>query len=96
MALIINLETATRICSVALASDGIILGLKESNEEKSHANRLTVFIEDLLKEQHLKALHHPLELLVLEQLHLLHLELEQVLEGENVLIVEHLDLQSKR
>ena len=54
MALIINLETATRICSVALASDGKILGLKESDEEKSHASRLTVFVEDLLKDQFLK------------------------------------------
>jgi len=55
LALIINFETATRICSVALASDGKILGIKESNEEKSHASRLTVFIEDLLNEQLLKA-----------------------------------------
>ena len=50
MALIINLETATRICSVALVSDGKILGLKESDEEKSHAGRLTVYIEELLNE----------------------------------------------
>ncbi len=50
MALIINLDTSTQICSVALVSDGKILGLKESDEEKSHASRLTVFIEDLLKE----------------------------------------------
>ena len=55
MALIINLETATRICSVALASDGNILGLKQSDEEKSHASSLTLFVEDLLKKQSLKA-----------------------------------------
>jgi tRNA threonylcarbamoyladenosine biosynthesis protein TsaB len=54
LALIINLETATRICSVALASDGKILGIKESDEERSHAGMLTLFIDDLLKEHALK------------------------------------------
>ena len=51
MAIILNLETATRICSVGLASGGKVLALRESNEEKSHASRLTVFIEEILKEQ---------------------------------------------
>jgi tRNA threonylcarbamoyladenosine biosynthesis protein TsaB len=55
LALIINLETATQICSVALVSDGKILGLKESDEEKSHASRLTVFIEDLLRDHSIQA-----------------------------------------
>ena len=55
MALIINIETATRICSVALVSDGKILGLRESDEEKSHASQLTVFIEDLLREHYIQA-----------------------------------------
>ena len=34
MALIINLETSTQTCSVALVSDGTILGLRESHEDK--------------------------------------------------------------
>ena len=54
MALIINLETATPICSVALVLDGKILGLRETAQEKSHASSLTPFIEDLLKEQSVK------------------------------------------
>ena len=50
MALILNLDTSTQICSVALALDGELLGLKESREDKSHASLLAVFIKDLLKE----------------------------------------------
>lgn len=50
MALILNLETSTRICSVALALDGKRLGLKESHEDKSHAGLLAVFIRNILEE----------------------------------------------
>lgn len=50
MALILNLDTSTQICSVALALDGELLGLKESHEEKSHASLLAVFIKDILEE----------------------------------------------
>jgi tRNA threonylcarbamoyladenosine biosynthesis protein TsaB len=49
MALILNLDTSTQICSVALASDGELIGLKESREERSHASFLSVFIRDVLK-----------------------------------------------
>jgi tRNA threonylcarbamoyladenosine biosynthesis protein TsaB len=54
LALILNLETATAICSVALVLDGKILGLRESAQEKSHASSLTPFIADVLGEQSLK------------------------------------------
>ncbi|MFC2116677.1 tRNA (adenosine(37)-N6)-threonylcarbamoyltransferase complex dimerization subunit type 1 TsaB [Bacteroidota bacterium] len=54
MPLILNLDTSTQICSVALASDGAILGTRESHEEKSHARQLSVFIRDLLKENELE------------------------------------------
>ena len=50
MALILNLETSTRICSAALARDGIVLGLKESRDDKSHASLLAGFIKALLDE----------------------------------------------
>ena len=50
MALIRNLDTSTQICSVALALDGELLGLKESHEDKSHASLLAVFIKDILEE----------------------------------------------
>lgn len=54
MALIINLDTSTRICSVALASGHKLLGTRESRDEKSHSSRLSVFIDELLKENNLK------------------------------------------
>ncbi len=53
MAFILNIETSTQVCSVALAKDGINISTKESHEGKSHANLLTVFIDEILKEQHI-------------------------------------------
>lgn len=50
MALILNIETATTVCSVSLAKDGKLLSLKEQNGDYSHAENLTVFIEDVLKQ----------------------------------------------
>jgi tRNA threonylcarbamoyladenosine biosynthesis protein TsaB len=54
MAAILNIETATSLCSVALAIDGRLIAQRETLEEKSHASRLTVYIEEILKEQGLK------------------------------------------
>jgi tRNA threonylcarbamoyladenosine biosynthesis protein TsaB len=50
MALILNLDTSTRICSVALARDGELIAWKESHEGKSHASLLSVFIKQLFEE----------------------------------------------
>jgi len=51
MAYILNLETATRNCSVSLAKDGKTIALKEyAGEGYTHAEKLHVFIEDVLKE----------------------------------------------
>ncbi|OFX82799.1 MAG: tRNA (adenosine(37)-N6)-threonylcarbamoyltransferase complex dimerization subunit type 1 TsaB [Bacteroidetes bacterium GWF2_33_16] len=50
MALILTIETSTRVCSVALSDNGKIISKKESNDEKSHAKLLTLFIDDVLKE----------------------------------------------
>ncbi|KPK84518.1 MAG: tRNA threonylcarbamoyladenosine biosynthesis protein TsaB [Bacteroides sp. SM23_62_1] len=52
MALILNIETSTVVCSVSLARDGELLGLKESRDDKSHSSLLTVFIEDVLSSCH--------------------------------------------
>ena len=46
MAAILNIETATPLCSVALAIDGRLITQRETQEEKSHAARLTVYIEE--------------------------------------------------
>ncbi|KGO88054.1 peptidase M22 [Flavobacterium rivuli WB 3.3-2 = DSM 21788] len=51
MAIILNLETATKNCSVGIAKDGATLALNEfAGEGYTHAEKLHVFIEDVLKE----------------------------------------------
>ena len=51
MSLLLNIETATKNCSVSLAKDGITILTKEISEEGySHAERLHVFIEEILNE----------------------------------------------
>jgi tRNA threonylcarbamoyladenosine biosynthesis protein TsaB len=50
MSIVLNIETATTVCSVALAKDGELLGLKELNNGYTHAENLTVFIEDIVRE----------------------------------------------
>jgi tRNA threonylcarbamoyladenosine biosynthesis protein TsaB len=48
---ILNIETATKNCSVALAKEGITVLCKEIAEEGySHAERLHVFMEEIIKE----------------------------------------------
>lgn len=48
---ILNIETATRNCSVALARNGETIALREIAEEGySHAEKLHVFIEELILE----------------------------------------------
>jgi tRNA threonylcarbamoyladenosine biosynthesis protein TsaB len=53
--MIICLETATNICSVALCDSAGVVSLRESNDQKSHASLLTVFIDEILKENNLRA-----------------------------------------
>ena len=51
MSYILNIETATKNCSVALAKDGKTILCREIAEEGfSHAERLHVFIEEIIKE----------------------------------------------
>jgi len=51
MALILNIETATKNCSVALSKEGKTLAIRELSEQNfSHAEKLHVFIEELLLE----------------------------------------------
>ena len=52
--MIICLESATPTCSVALCNKGKVISLKESEQGRSHATLLTVFIEELLKKAGLK------------------------------------------
>ncbi|MGB7786950.1 MAG: tRNA (adenosine(37)-N6)-threonylcarbamoyltransferase complex dimerization subunit type 1 TsaB [Salinimicrobium sp.] len=56
MSLILCIETATTNCSVALGKEGKLLALKEDNGKNySHAERLHLYIEEILKENGLKA-----------------------------------------
>lgn len=48
MALLLHIETATTICSVALSQNGKLLAIKTSNQEKSHAKLVSVFTQELL------------------------------------------------
>lgn len=51
MSYILNIETATKNCSVAIAKDGITIICKEVAEQGySHAEKLHVFIEEILLE----------------------------------------------
>ena len=53
MALILNVETATEICSVALSDVNGLVDFRENTEGKSHASLLTVFVEDILKKNNI-------------------------------------------
>lgn len=50
MALILNLETATKVCSVSLSKEGEVLAFQEHHGEYAHAEKLTVFVSDVLKQ----------------------------------------------
>jgi len=56
LALILNIETATKTCSVALAKNGALVGQKSiSSGAYSHAENLHPFIDSLLKEHQINA-----------------------------------------
>jgi len=50
MSLILNIETATSACSVVLAKDGVVIASKEANDGQVHAEKITVFIKELMEE----------------------------------------------
>ncbi len=55
MALILNIETATTNCSVALARNGKTIVIKEDNDKNySHSERLHVYIQDLFDQSNTK------------------------------------------
>ena len=48
MGKILNIETSTQVCSVALSVDGKTVALQETNTESSHARQITIFAEQLM------------------------------------------------
>jgi tRNA threonylcarbamoyladenosine biosynthesis protein TsaB len=51
LAVILNIETATPLCSVALSVNGSVVSQRETSEDRSHASKLTVFIKEILAEK---------------------------------------------
>jgi len=50
MSAILSIETATEICSVALARDGELIACKESANSNEHSSLLTLFIQEVMEE----------------------------------------------
>ena len=55
MSRILNIETATDVCSVSISEGGETIAIKERTEGRSHATLLSVFIRDLFSETGFKA-----------------------------------------
>jgi tRNA threonylcarbamoyladenosine biosynthesis protein TsaB len=53
--MILCLETATPVCSVALCKADGVVSSRQNNENRSHASLLTVFITEILREQGMEA-----------------------------------------
>jgi len=49
MAIILNIETSTIACSVAIAINGEVVAIEESFVRNSHAENITIFSENVLK-----------------------------------------------
>ncbi len=49
MALILQIETATQSCSVAISLNGEVLGIVEKTDRNIHASSITLFIEELMQ-----------------------------------------------
>ena len=50
MALIIHIETATKVCSVSLSEGSEIIAFRESNILNSHSSLITNFVDQVIKE----------------------------------------------
>ncbi len=50
MGLILNIETSTSVCSVALAKDGEVIACKENNEGLNHSVLLGSYTDEILRE----------------------------------------------
>lgn len=49
MALILQIETATQTCSIAIALNGELLGTIEKTDRNIHASSITIFIKEILQ-----------------------------------------------
>ena len=54
MATILNIETSTKVCSIALGRDNKVVAFNEAHEDRfTHAENLNRFIDDCLKQAHI-------------------------------------------
>lgn len=54
MTRVLHIETATKVCSVALSENGQLVGVNEIEEDGfAHGEKLTILIQELLKEKQL-------------------------------------------
>ncbi len=53
MSVILNIDTSTSVCSVALSRDNEVIAVKENNEGLNHSVLLGVYIDEILKENQL-------------------------------------------
>ncbi len=54
MAYILNIETATSVCSVCISKDGKVISIHESMDSYSHAKLITLLIDKCLKDAKIK------------------------------------------
>ena len=54
MTKILHIETATQICSVALSENNSVIAIQSSDEKNAHSRVLTVFIDEMLKQNNFK------------------------------------------
>ena len=48
--MILCIETSTAVCSVALVENGNVIALRESIDGQNHAEKITIFIDEIMKE----------------------------------------------
>lgn len=53
MGLILNIETATNVCSVAIGKNGELICFRETHEHKSHSGKITLIINSIFEESKL-------------------------------------------
>lgn len=54
MSIILGIETATKVCSIALSKDDELLAIEEVGGEYSHAENVTNFIEKVIKKANIQ------------------------------------------
>lgn len=61
MALILNIETSSNSCSVSLSLDGTLVENRHTDNIRSHASLLPVYVDEVLKAQQKLIIQHPVD-----------------------------------